>query len=56
MGFVSKATYAMAWALHNLQQSVCGSGIAGLCAAMLPINGSLLRVRFTINKKFITVD
>ena len=34
----------MAWALHHLQQSVCGVGNVGLCPAMLPINGSLLRV------------
>lgn len=44
MGFVIKATYAMAWALHHLQQSVCGPGSSGLCPAMLPVDGSLLRV------------
>ena len=44
LGFVIKATYAMAWALHNMQQSVCGVPSAGLCPDMLPINGSLLRV------------
>ena len=44
MGFVIKATMAMAWALHHLQQSVCGANSSGLCPAMLPIDGSLLRV------------
>lgn len=44
MGFVIKATMAMAWALHHLQQSVCGFNSSGMCAAMLPIDGSLLRV------------
>ena len=44
MGFVIKATLAMAWALHHLQQSVCGAGSSGLCPAMLPVDGSLLRV------------
>ena len=44
MGFVIKATLAMAWALHHLQQSVCGGNSSGLCPAMLPVDGSLLRV------------
>lgn len=46
MGFVIKASLAMAWALHRVQQSVCGEGSSGLCPAMLPIDGSLLRVSF----------
>ncbi|KAI9554763.1 glutamate receptor [Daphnia sinensis] len=43
MGFVIKATMAMAWALHHLQQSVCGTNSSGMCPDMLPIDGSLLR-------------
>ena len=44
LGFVMKATLAMALALHHLQQSICGPGSSGLCPAILPINGTLLRV------------
>jgi len=44
LGFVIKASWAMAWALDRLQKSVCGANTSGLCPAMLPVDGSLLRV------------
>ena len=56
MGFVIKATMAMAWALHHLQQSVCGANSSGLCPAMLPIDGSLLRVNNNLNLFIILND
>ena len=56
MGFVIKATMAMAWALHHLQQSVCGANSSGLCPAMLPIDGSLLRVNHHHLNLFIILN
>ena len=44
LGFVIKASLAMANALDRLQKSVCGVNASGLCPAMLPVDGSLLRV------------
>lgn len=51
LGFVVKAIYAMAYALHNMHRDVCG-GKPGLCPAMDPIEGLryldyLMNVSFT---------
>jgi Receptor family ligand binding region len=41
MGFVIDSIYTLAHGLHNMHQDVC-DGVAGLCAEMATINGSLL--------------
>lgn len=45
LSFVIKAIKTMAIGLHRMQQDVCGSGTAGVCAAMHPFNGTLFFVR-----------
>ncbi|XP_061552892.1 metabotropic glutamate receptor 1b [Phycodurus eques] len=41
MGFVVNAIYAMAHGLHDMHASLC-PGVAGLCDAMRPVDGSRL--------------
>jgi hypothetical protein len=41
--FVRDAVYAVAHALHDLQASLCGPGVAGVCEDMQHIDSHLLR-------------
>lgn len=41
--FVRDAVYAVAQALHNMQATLCGPGVTGVCKAMRHIDGDLLR-------------
>jgi hypothetical protein len=41
--FVRDAVHAVAQALHNLQESLCGPGVPGVCEDMRHIDSDLLR-------------
>lgn len=61
MGFVINAIYSMAYGLHKMQRALC-PGMAGLCDAMRPIDGSklldfLMKTNFTgVNGENIYFD
>lgn len=44
LSFVIKAIYSFAYALHNMQQDVCGQNYRGVCEKLLPLNGSSFKV------------
>ncbi|GFT22423.1 metabotropic glutamate receptor 1 [Trichonephila clavipes] len=50
MSFVKKAIYTMAYGLHDMQQAKCNT--SGLCADMLPLNGSLF-LQYLLNVSFV---
>ncbi|KAI2656471.1 Metabotropic glutamate receptor 5 [Labeo rohita] len=54
MGFVINAIYSMAYGLHNMQKALC-PGMAGLCDAMRPIDGSKL-LEFLMKTNFTGVS
>lgn len=54
MGFVINAIYSMAYGLHKMQRAVC-PGMAGLCDAMRPVDGSKL-LEFLIKTNFTGVS
>ncbi|XP_076356976.1 metabotropic glutamate receptor 5-like [Tachypleus tridentatus] len=51
MEFVKKAIHTMAYGLHNMQRDMCNA-TQGLCAAMTPINGSVL-LQYLMNVTFV---
>ncbi|KAG8194668.1 hypothetical protein JTE90_003138 [Oedothorax gibbosus] len=50
MSFVKKAIYTMAYGLHDMQKAKCNN--SGLCANMLPLNGSLF-LQYLLNVSFV---
>ncbi|KAK3576046.1 hypothetical protein CHS0354_036324 [Potamilus streckersoni] len=50
LGYVVKAIYALAYALHNMHLDVC-DGAPGICPSMIPIHGSLL-IDYLMNVSF----
>ncbi|KAI5625446.1 metabotropic glutamate receptor 5 precursor, partial [Silurus asotus] len=54
MGFVINAIYSMAYGLHKMQKALC-PGMAGLCDAMQPIDGSKL-LEFLMKTNFTGVS
>ncbi|GIY57906.1 metabotropic glutamate receptor 1 [Caerostris darwini] len=50
MSFVKKAIYTMAYGLHDMQKAKCNN--TGLCAEMLPLNGSLF-LQYLLNVSFV---
>ncbi|XP_047017338.1 metabotropic glutamate receptor 5b [Ictalurus punctatus] len=54
MGFVINAIYSMAYGLHMMQRALC-PGMAGLCDAMRPIDGSKL-LEFLMKTNFTGVN
>jgi len=50
LGFVVNAIYTMAHALDKMQRHLCGNK-AGLCAAMMPLNGTLF-LEYLLNVSF----
>lgn len=45
--FVRDAVHAVAQALHNLQESLCGPGVTGVCEDMRHIDSDLVRTYLT---------
>ncbi|VDD80304.1 unnamed protein product [Mesocestoides corti] len=43
LSLLNLAIYVVALALHRVQEIVCGVGRPGVCAGLLPVNGSFLR-------------
>ncbi|XP_017768785.1 PREDICTED: metabotropic glutamate receptor 5-like, partial [Nicrophorus vespilloides] len=51
LSFVIKAIRSLAYAMHAMQQDICGSPSIGLCDKLLPFNGSLFK-NYLMNVSF----
>lgn len=61
MAFVQKSIITMALGLDSMQRSICGPNRPGLCAEMLPVNGStllqhLMNVSFSFLNEEVSFD